>query len=188
MNLHQCYQLLDLKPPASLGELKLAYKDMVQVWHPDRFSHNPRLQEKAQEKLKEINVAYKMIEQSIKLGQTFQPYDESYGKPASRSSTDRSAAQNSKTDRNPEPPSYQPSASAEDLNSPWSRLSYRVKLQLTILAYTIAFFFGLILVMLIIGLILKFPLPSTIVISLVSLYFFLRYLSRQQTTSTKRKP
>jgi curved DNA-binding protein CbpA len=28
------------------------------VWHPDRFPNDPRLQEKAQEKLKEINLAY----------------------------------------------------------------------------------------------------------------------------------
>ncbi|MEB3295321.1 MAG: DnaJ domain-containing protein [Synechococcales bacterium] len=178
MNLHQCYQLLDLKPPVSLGELKSAYKDMVQVWHPDRFSHNPRLQEKAQEKLKEINTAYKMIEQSIKLGQTFQPYPES-----SRSSRSTEAS----GDRQAEP-TYQPTGSRQDPTSPWERLNYRVKLQLTILAYTIAFLLGLILTMFAIYLLIAFPLISGIGIALVSLYFFLRYISRQQTRSSKRKP
>ena len=34
---------------------------MAKVWHPDRFVHDPRLQEKAQEKLKEINEAYEQL-------------------------------------------------------------------------------------------------------------------------------
>jgi hypothetical protein len=34
---------------------------MVQVWHPDRFATNPRLQKMAQEKLCEINEAYEKL-------------------------------------------------------------------------------------------------------------------------------
>ncbi len=41
-----------------MNDAKLAYKDMVRVWHPDRFAGNPRLRAKADEKLKEINLAY----------------------------------------------------------------------------------------------------------------------------------
>jgi len=52
------YELLGVRPGASANELKEAYRDMAKVWHPDRFSHDPRLQQKAQEKLKEINEAY----------------------------------------------------------------------------------------------------------------------------------
>jgi hypothetical protein len=55
------YQLLDLKPGASKHEVKQAYKDLIVVWHPDRFAHNPRLQQKAQEKVKEINAAYAFL-------------------------------------------------------------------------------------------------------------------------------
>jgi curved DNA-binding protein CbpA len=55
------YQLLDLKPGATFGEVKQAYRDMVKVWHPDRFAHDQRLQLIAQEKLKEINIAYEHI-------------------------------------------------------------------------------------------------------------------------------
>lgn len=40
------------------ANLDQAYKDLVQVWHPDKYSYNPRLQRKAEEKLKEINNAY----------------------------------------------------------------------------------------------------------------------------------
>ncbi|MDV2478772.1 MAG: DnaJ domain-containing protein [bacterium] len=54
----RCYEILGLEPGASPERVKQAYRDLVQVWHPDRFEHDPRLQEKAQEKLKEINEAY----------------------------------------------------------------------------------------------------------------------------------
>jgi hypothetical protein len=55
------YELLGVTPGASAGELKQAYHDLAKVWHPDRFSHDPRLQQKAQEKLKEINEAYEQL-------------------------------------------------------------------------------------------------------------------------------
>lgn len=61
MNLKQCFEILELDHDASLEEAKQAYKDIVNVWHPDRFSHNPRLKEKAEKKLKEINAAYARV-------------------------------------------------------------------------------------------------------------------------------
>ena len=51
-----------MPPGASMEELKTAYRDLVKVWHPDRFAGNPRLQRKAQEKLKEINLAYERLQ------------------------------------------------------------------------------------------------------------------------------
>ena len=54
----RCYEILGLEPGASPERVKQAYRDLVQVWHPDRFEHDPPLQKKAQEKLKEINEAY----------------------------------------------------------------------------------------------------------------------------------
>jgi len=59
------YEILGLKPGASAEEAKSAFRDLVQVWHPDRFSHNPSLQKKAEEKLKEINNAYKAVKTHI---------------------------------------------------------------------------------------------------------------------------
>ena len=50
--------VLGLAPGASIAEVRQAYRDLANVWHPDRFGHSPRLQEKGQEKLKEINAAY----------------------------------------------------------------------------------------------------------------------------------
>jgi hypothetical protein len=55
------YEVLGLQYGASEIQIKEAYKDLVKVWHPDRFSHDPKLQQKAQEKLKEINEAYGVL-------------------------------------------------------------------------------------------------------------------------------
>ena len=55
------YKILGLKTGASEEDLKNAYRDLVQVWHPDRFTHNPSLQKRAEEQLKEINNAYEAI-------------------------------------------------------------------------------------------------------------------------------
>ena len=57
----RAYEVLGVKPGISVRELKAAHRDLAKVWHPDRFLHDPRLQEKAQEKLKEINEAYEQI-------------------------------------------------------------------------------------------------------------------------------
>jgi uncharacterized RDD family membrane protein YckC len=58
MNVKKSFEILRLKTDASVEDLKLAYRDMVNVWHPDRFLHNPRLKEKAEKQLQEINQAY----------------------------------------------------------------------------------------------------------------------------------
>ena len=57
----RCFGILGLKPGASQEELTQAYRDLANVWHPDRFVGNPRLQKKAEEKIKEINAAYEYI-------------------------------------------------------------------------------------------------------------------------------
>jgi DnaJ-domain-containing protein 1 len=57
----RCIEILGLKPGASQEEVNQAYRDLVNVWHPDRFVGNPRLQEKAEKKVKEINAAYEYI-------------------------------------------------------------------------------------------------------------------------------
>lgn len=59
----KCFRLLDLKPEASPDEVRRAYRELVKVWHPDRFQNDSSLYAKAQEKLKEINLAYEQIQQ-----------------------------------------------------------------------------------------------------------------------------
>jgi hypothetical protein len=55
------YEILEVEQNAAQDEIKQAYKDLAKVWHPDRFSDNPRLQKKAEEKLKLINAAYTFL-------------------------------------------------------------------------------------------------------------------------------
>src|SRR5689334_6789577 len=88
----KAYDLLGVKPGVSIRELKAAHRDLAKVWHPDRFQHDPRLQEKAQEKLKEINEAYDLLS-SGKVPRPVTPppaQQAAYSKPA-HASTSRSA-------------------------------------------------------------------------------------------------
>ena len=57
----EALQVLGLEPGASEAEIRQTYRDLAKVWHPDRFLNDPRLQARAQEKLKEINVAYQAL-------------------------------------------------------------------------------------------------------------------------------
>lgn len=57
----QAYRMLGLAPGATADEVKTAYRDLAQVWHPDRFPDNNRLREKAQQNLQRINEAYALL-------------------------------------------------------------------------------------------------------------------------------
>ena len=55
-------ELFDLPDAFTAAQLKQAYHDMAQVWHPDKHSHNERLRKKADDKMKEINQAYAALQ------------------------------------------------------------------------------------------------------------------------------
>ena len=59
--LAEYYQALDLPTGASDAQIRDAYKELVKIWHPDRFMHDPKLKERAEAKLKEINAAYEKL-------------------------------------------------------------------------------------------------------------------------------
>ncbi len=61
MDIRRCFEILELDSKASPDDVKQAYRDLVNVWHPDRFLGNSRLKQKAEEKLKEINEAYERV-------------------------------------------------------------------------------------------------------------------------------
>lgn len=61
MDLKPYFDTLELCPGASPEEIRQAYIDLVNVWHPDRFAHNPRLKERAEKKSRDINAAYKIL-------------------------------------------------------------------------------------------------------------------------------
>ena len=54
-------RILEIERGASLAEIRQAYRDQTKVWHPDRFSNDTRLKNKAEEKLKRINLAYRRL-------------------------------------------------------------------------------------------------------------------------------
>ncbi len=56
-----CLQTLELGEGASMEAIRRAYKDLVRVWHPDRFSGDPGLRRRAEEKSKRLNVAYETL-------------------------------------------------------------------------------------------------------------------------------
>jgi DnaJ domain len=55
-------EVLSLKPGATTTEIKEAYRDLVKVWHPDRFGNDVRLRQKAEHQLKLINEAYRTLQ------------------------------------------------------------------------------------------------------------------------------
>jgi hypothetical protein len=60
--LARAYSVLEVSPMATAEELRVAYTDLVKMYHPDRYQQEPeRLRRKAEEKLKEIVEAYETI-------------------------------------------------------------------------------------------------------------------------------
>jgi hypothetical protein len=101
----RCLELLGLKPGASAQEIKAAYRDLAKVWHPDRFAHDARLQEKAQDKLKEINEAYEALTTNA----------------FKRSSSNSSASHSASEARAPQP--SQPQSSSSGSKYLWTVMS-----------------------------------------------------------------
>ena len=104
-------ELLDLPDAFTEAQLKQAYHDLVQVWHPDKHSHNERLCKKADEKMKEINQAYEVL-QSRLVNRMFR-FERSPG---------RSASQTSRTEpsggHSPPPPTHTEPAESVSEDSP----------------------------------------------------------------------
>ena len=65
MDPQKYYKILEIDRSASLEEAKQAYRDLIAVWHPDRYTHNSRLQKKALEKIKTVNAAFEIVSRSI---------------------------------------------------------------------------------------------------------------------------
>jgi tetratricopeptide (TPR) repeat protein len=58
IDIDRCYTILGVGYGASADELKLAYRELVREWHPDKHQADSRQQQQAEEKLKLINIAY----------------------------------------------------------------------------------------------------------------------------------
>jgi curved DNA-binding protein CbpA len=63
--MYKSLKLFKLDRDFSEQQLKQAYKNLVQVCHPDRFFSNPALRRQAEEKLKQINNAYERLQEHL---------------------------------------------------------------------------------------------------------------------------
>lgn len=55
------YTVLELLSTATAADIKKAWHEQMQVWHPDRFTHSPTLQRKAEARTQLINQAYQTL-------------------------------------------------------------------------------------------------------------------------------
>ncbi|NWF73186.1 MAG: SEL1-like repeat protein [Nitrospirae bacterium] len=55
------YDILEIKESATPEEIKQAYRLLLEVWHPDRFHHKPKLLAKAEQKSGIINKAFETL-------------------------------------------------------------------------------------------------------------------------------
>lgn len=68
MDIRRCLQLLELEEGASVEEARRSYREMVRVWHPDRFAGDPALRRRAEEKSKELNLAWETLKRHLERG------------------------------------------------------------------------------------------------------------------------
>lgn len=78
MTVHRALQILGLEIGAGEAEIRQAYRDHVQIWHPDKHSSNPRLQKLAEEKTKELNLAFETLRNVSFQTKSWSTNDEEY--------------------------------------------------------------------------------------------------------------
>lgn len=59
------FEILGVSRHATRQEIKKAYYRQIKKWHPDKFQHEPEKFSKALEKSKQINEAYRLLENYI---------------------------------------------------------------------------------------------------------------------------
>ena len=62
MTEREALRLLHLDEGCSQEQLRRAYRDLVKVWHPDRFQSDAQLRAKAERTLQSINEAYALLQ------------------------------------------------------------------------------------------------------------------------------
>lgn len=61
MNRTEALRILGLDEDATADDIKTAYKETVQILHPDRFAANKKLQDRATEQFKNLQEAYEYL-------------------------------------------------------------------------------------------------------------------------------
>ena len=91
MDIRRCFDILELARDATIDEAKQAYKDLVNIWHPDRFPNNPRLKQKAEERLKEVNEAYETVKSFLSSKKPLEPEKAPHPKAEAKAEAEASA-------------------------------------------------------------------------------------------------
>lgn len=60
-DLQRAFDLLQLTPDATAAEVKRAFRDQVSAWHPDRFAADPAMQRRAEQRLRLVIEAHRLI-------------------------------------------------------------------------------------------------------------------------------
>jgi hypothetical protein len=159
MDIRKCCDLLDLPPGYSQADLKQAYKDLVQVWHPDRFAHNARLKEKAEAKLKQINLAYEVLDRALIMRAKLQ------------------AARGQQSDDSSESLEAQIVRAVYERSMSWGRPSgQQWRLQLSMLLWSVGIFVVCLMALGLLAAISHNPMLFVALLIVVGSYFGLRWL------------
>lgn len=165
-----------------MEDAKQAYKDLVQVWHPDRFTHSPRLQQRAEAKLKQLNLAYETLVPLLQAQQKLRQ------KRADRRTEVRTPdrSPSSKSERSPDPQVWNVASTFHDAmrSKTWfDRLSLATKARI----YGFVLMPGVVvLVFLMLQLAMVFaayPQILVILVSVIGFYYALRKLSDYSSRS-----
>ena len=72
-DLSRAWAILNIQPGSSEEAVRSAYRELVKVWHPDRFQGDADRLDEAHEMLKEINWAYDHLRAKVFVNQTATP-------------------------------------------------------------------------------------------------------------------
>ena len=61
MNRTEALHILGLEDDATADDIKIAYRETVQILHPDKFAGNEKLQNRATEQFKRLQEAYDLL-------------------------------------------------------------------------------------------------------------------------------
>lgn len=66
--LSQCYKNLELRDGASYEEVKIAFKDLMRKYHPDKFGHDREKAEAATKVAQKVTESYQILKRHFEKG------------------------------------------------------------------------------------------------------------------------
>ena len=115
--IHNAYQMLELPDGAGWTQVQKSWRELMKVWHPDRFPHNPDLQREAEERTKQINNAYDILKRYLKDGDIPRPRPRS----SKQSRKQESQKQTRQSRSRPRPSKQSKKQESQKRNRPRSR-------------------------------------------------------------------